>query len=145
MTGRQILTRLRGGCAGLRVELGRRCGEGREGRICQLCERAQEDEIHFALDCPALLAERREWFAKLDELVKEGRTEMVKKVKINKKVLERLGEARKMEERKREEKMAVLFGKGIPGWKEREAMQATMRFARMAMKKRRKTLMKKIV
>jgi hypothetical protein len=57
--GRQILTRLRGGCAGLKQEIGRRTGGGRR---CEMCWRETEDSSHFVARCPALAEERERWW-----------------------------------------------------------------------------------
>ena len=145
VTGRQILTRLRGGCAGLAVEMGRRSGEGAEGRICQLCERAQENETHFMLDCPILEEERTEWFTVHDELLTRAAREE-KKIEIEmrervKNGLER--EPKKMRDRSRRQKIGLIFGEGIPESQQGRATRATMSFARRAMAKRRSTLMKR--
>ena len=55
-----MLTRLRGGTAELRVEMGRWTGLRREERICKQCTSGEvEDKMHFVLHCEALSEARR--------------------------------------------------------------------------------------
>jgi hypothetical protein len=145
VTGRQILTRLRGGCAGLAVEMGRRCGKGADGRICQLCERAQENETHFVLDCPSLEEERKEWFAAHDELARVAREKKTSEVEIRERVQNRLErEPRRVGDRSRREKIGLLFGQAVLENQQERATRATMTFARKAMAKRRSILMNRV-
>ena len=49
---KRMVTKLRGGTAQLRIETGRRKGEGREERKCKECSGQEvEDAKHFLLKC----------------------------------------------------------------------------------------------
>lgn len=48
---RSLISRLRNGSLHLRVETGRYNREDRNDRICELCAKGIEDEIHFLYDC----------------------------------------------------------------------------------------------
>jgi hypothetical protein len=127
--GRQILTRLRGGCAGLMVEMGRRCGEGAVGRFCPLCDRMQEDERHFVMNCPALEEQRTMWYGRLDKILEEE--EQRDRQELREGVHRARGKP--MSEKSRDERMGLLFGQGIPDNRKTDAVLATMMFARTAM------------
>ncbi len=54
------VTKLRGGTAELRVEMGRWSGLQREERTCKQCSLGEvEDDAHFVLSCETLSEERR--------------------------------------------------------------------------------------
>ena len=57
--GRAIMTQFRGGTNELQVELGRRRGQPRDERICQVCYNGVEDEKHVITKCSAYEHERR--------------------------------------------------------------------------------------
>ena len=51
----RVLTKLRGGTAEFRVEMGTRTRMRREERICKQCTSGEvEDEVHFVLHCEGL-------------------------------------------------------------------------------------------
>ena len=53
------MTQFRGRTNELQVELGRRRGQPREERICQVCYNGEEDEKHMITKCSAFEHERR--------------------------------------------------------------------------------------
>ena len=77
---RRVLVKLRGGTAGLRVEIGRWNNLKREERICKQCEEEVEDEEHFLLHCGSLVEKRKELLQAMGDTV-EGFQKMGEKKK----------------------------------------------------------------
>ena len=61
---RSIFAQFRCGILPLEIEVGRYRDIALPHRICQVCNEAVEDEIHFLLECPAYSAPRSKLFEK---------------------------------------------------------------------------------
>ena len=76
---RSLISRLRLGVLGLRIETGRFSQISYENRICELCKKHVENEVHFVLECPMLADVRVKHFAKIPEL--SGISDNIEKLK----------------------------------------------------------------
>ena len=66
---RSLLAQLRCGILPLRIETGRFCSPylPADRRICQICYKEPEDEMHFLFKCPHYNNERFTWFNSISE------------------------------------------------------------------------------
>ena len=76
---RSLISRLRLGVLGLRIETGRFSKISYENRICELCKKHVENEVHFVLECPMLADVRVKHFTKIPEL--SGISDNIEKLK----------------------------------------------------------------
>lgn len=65
---RALLAQIRGGSASLEIELGRYRGLDVNKRICKLCSKDIEDEIHFCIKCTVLEEERERLFKYMEKI-----------------------------------------------------------------------------
>ena len=69
---RRIMTKLRGGTAGLEIETGRWRGVSREERLCKNCQSGEvEDVEHLLLRCMAMAEEREKLIRLMEDKVVE--------------------------------------------------------------------------
>lgn len=118
--GARVLTKLRSGANMLRIDQGRREGQERGERWCEVCGQGVEDEEHFMMRCLRY---------------KTGRAEMMEEVKRQ---VDGFG---MLEEQGRwQDMMDVLMGAGEKGERMNKAMAAVKKYAAWALHIRRKTM-----
>ena len=82
--GRKLLAKLKSGTNSLRIETGRYDGRQISDRICKICWRDVEDEIHFLMECKTYTDIRRECLEELKMKKDDARLEEIMFGKGNK-------------------------------------------------------------